>query len=113
MEKISEREMAAILEVSYRTMANLRKAGKIPFAKKRGRYMYDPVATEKAYSDYRPAKVKNPTPRPQYYDILGPDQRLLFDTLRGKFSNGKIRRAIVWLNDRTNGEVVYNFFKRL
>ena len=113
MEKIGEREMAAIVEVSYRTMANLRKAGKIPFAKKKGRYIYDPVATEKAYSDYRPAKLKNPEPRPQYYEKLDPDQRMVFDLLRGKFPNKSITRAIKLLEHNERSSVVYNFFRRL
>jgi hypothetical protein len=34
--------MAAILKVSYRTMANRRKAGTIKFFKVGGRYWYDP-----------------------------------------------------------------------
>jgi hypothetical protein len=42
MGKVTEREMAAILKVSYRTMANRRKAGTIKFFKVGGRYWYDP-----------------------------------------------------------------------
>ena len=42
MERVTETEMAAILKVSYRTMANRRKAGTIKFFKVGGRYWYDP-----------------------------------------------------------------------
>jgi predicted site-specific integrase-resolvase len=89
MERVTERQMAEILEVSYRTMANRRNAGTIPFYKEGGRYWYDPEEVRTFF--YTPAKRKNELPI--VMEKLTGREQDIFNRLLSSFDKNNVRKV--------------------